>query len=580
MDIESIKKHLNKLSEFPEYGTSEYSKCFQQFEFIEFLKNTSSEEVPIYIASSNIESGAYLYSVFLPISEFSQDYIEKLMKWPITPSTVKWSYDSYRDSKDEKEKLIISPPFASPICDALNNAIPIFFLRNFSGKITNQNYVELNQEIAQIYDLHYVDETSSYQNLNEEGDFDDKVNISITKEFSIVTMAKEIIDSYSYLTNTNLIRLFDRTMYLQLIEDHRSEDKILDTKNYIYANRGIIYDNKKNPVHSWIRGFQLISKSKTDEDIFHSLSGYPKEKKEYESFIANDWKNQEIKEICCSHEILSNYYETSEKPYEISPVFFKPDVLLKYKQDYEKYTVTERQIHCRGAWGLQTFDTNESGQVFTYLKYLAYLPYSEQQYWKLYNEPPKQQIRYDLGLYEKLGISRGAFITDFKGQFDNTNRPLASLRSNLKKLNQKFPELWTIDDIKNFDKVNYVFTKSHDEWKDEILNLCILVLEPFKYNYLKGIASNMGCFKEDLRPIRLLEEILKSRNFTEELITEITSPLHELNFLRVKFSAHLSGKEAKEIRKKIISKHHTLIEHYRYLAGQLDNSIKLLINHF
>jgi hypothetical protein len=38
----------------------------------------------------------------------------------------------------------------------------------------------------------------------------------------------------------------------------------------------------------------------------------------------------------------------------LSPAFFRPEVLLKYKADRDKYTVGERDVSCRAAWHLLT----------------------------------------------------------------------------------------------------------------------------------------------------------------------------------------------------------------------------------
>jgi len=73
--------------------------------------------------------------------------------------------------------------------------------------------------------------------------------------------------------------------------------------------------------------------------------------------------------------------------------FFRPEVILKYKTDKDKYTVGERDITCRAAWHLQAFDVNEAGQVFAYICYLRNLPYAEQVHWHSYNEAPRPHFR-------------------------------------------------------------------------------------------------------------------------------------------------------------------------------------------
>ncbi len=38
----------------------------------------------------------------------------------------------------------------------------------------------------------------------------------------------------------------------------------------------------------------------------------------------------------------ANYFTESDLPFETTPAFFRPDVLLKYKFDSEKYTLESR----------------------------------------------------------------------------------------------------------------------------------------------------------------------------------------------------------------------------------------------
>jgi len=72
-----------------------------------------------------------------------------------------------------------------------------------------------------------------------------------------------------------------------------------------------------------------------------------------------------ITEISCNPTCLANYFTKSDLPFEISPAFFRPEVLLRYKSDPDKYELTIRSISCRDAWYLQTYDINDAGQVHT-----------------------------------------------------------------------------------------------------------------------------------------------------------------------------------------------------------------------
>ena len=72
-----------------------------------------------------------------------------------------------------------------------------------------------------------------------------------------------------------------------------------------------------------------------------------------------------LENISTDPSATTNYFEANKNslPYEVSPAFFRPEVLLKYKADREKYTINEehRLISCRGGRELRTYDINEAG---------------------------------------------------------------------------------------------------------------------------------------------------------------------------------------------------------------------------
>jgi hypothetical protein len=55
--------------------------------------------------------------------------------------------------------------------------------------------------------------------------------------------------------------------------------------------------------------------------------------RQYETFKIIDWKNGRLVECSCAPSEIANYFTESDKPFEISPAFFNPSVLTKYKAD-------------------------------------------------------------------------------------------------------------------------------------------------------------------------------------------------------------------------------------------------------
>ncbi|MFC1955393.1 hypothetical protein ACFLWZ_02490 [Chloroflexota bacterium] len=490
------------------------------------------------------------------------------MKWQSSPGD-SWGF-GYSFGKRGEPKPFISKPFDSNYSKILEKAQPITYLRHFEGKGEKKGYVEVSQILTHLHDLHFMEERQAYCKLNKEGDIEDVIKILYPQEGGYVTTIKQdVLDFHLFLNRSVLVRFFDRVIYdkeVGLDQKDQQKSDFSDETNEIYARRGILSNQNGVATSSWIRGFQVIRNRQPRKVMLARLTGKDLEPKKYESFITWDWKHKRITNLSCNPSELDSYFADSGKPFQTSPVFFKPDVLLKYKQDTEKYTLDQRHIGCRNSWSLQSYDINEAGQVFTYICDLGDLPHSEQLHWKQYNENPK------------AGISERALKTDFKAEWDLSYEPLSELISSLEKLSKNNSGLWTCRDSSLYAQLNYVVSDSVKEWSDEIQTLDKLVIEGLNYSYLKKLGQSLTCYDPTLGGIKLLGEILKAKGINNQEIEQIVSPFGEIQFLRTKFSAHVSDTTEKDqIRKKIITQYGTLKNHFRNLVEQTDKGIKLLL---
>ena len=284
--------------------------------------------------------------------------------------------------------LSINPPLSGTI---IENGEPLIFKRNFSHVKDYQPKFEISQKLVHSLDLYCNEENNSYYTRDSQGRKKKIITIYDNKEtdyyknLSVVTIRKSALEKYMSLSEMSLVTRFN---FLR----KRFPDIILDEiQSNTYKYTDLYYTNEiKSGQASYTYGYlvnhpnitkvDLINKMKEDEDNGN---------KKYQSFIIKDRKSGQIIESSCDPKCTANYFTESDLPFESSPAFFNPDVLLRYQKDSERYTINNRSIFCSGVWYLQLYDINEEGQVFTYLKYLADLPYKEQLHWKKYNEEPK-----------------------------------------------------------------------------------------------------------------------------------------------------------------------------------------------
>ena len=108
----------------------------------------------------------------------------------------------------------------------------------------------------------------------------------------------------------------------------------------------------------------------------------------YATFKIFDTKNKIAVETSCAQTKISNYFVESVLPWEISPAFFRADVLNKYRSDTENYSLDAQGLSYRDEWDLKMYDFSKTGLVFTYIRYLQPLPYTEQLHWQSFNVWP------------------------------------------------------------------------------------------------------------------------------------------------------------------------------------------------
>jgi hypothetical protein len=251
-------------------------------------------------------------------------------------------------------------------------------------------------------------------------------------------------------------------------------------------------------------------------------------------------------------------------PWEISPAFFRTEVLHRFKADPEKYTFDDRSITCRNAWYLKTYDINEAGQVHTYIGYLADLPYDEQLYWQAFNEWPKGPI------------SRRAMQTDIVGDWYLEHEPLSALKHTIAQLDAAPPAWWKKRGEELADAVHYPATDSVKEWADEILALDQLLVEGFLAKPLRALA--MGRTVEGTwGSLRVLQEVLSASGHSDDSAKALVLPMQRLHALRSEVKGHATVEKKRAAEVKARTDHGSLRGHFRALVAECESALNSVL---
>jgi len=530
-----------------------FPQWLEQADVIPFLENEIEDEYVILYA---VAEYAYISSMLIPDGDITAEQFEALLEWQPANST-SWGIWSNRDG------TWLEPALASERAELMREGELLFYRRGFEGDRTLRSYFELSQKLTHVLGLHYLEGRRAWCKLDHLGDIVEVVKLFRSDErdsrHTILAMRRDALAEYAGLTYTRLLRMFDFTRLDRSSFWGWDEHAVTPLPEHpnIRGKIGVMPSRA-----SYTRGVQLASLALSQEEVHlrHGGSSHDRDRR-YESFIALDVKHKQVAELSSAPDELDSYYEDTGKPWEVTPAFFRPEVLLKYKADSEKYTIRDRTIECRGSWYLQTYDINDAGQVHTYLIYLSRLPYEEQLHWKQYNEEPK------------TGISRRAFVADIQGAWHDEYDPLDNLKERLRGLDQEGATWWTLRDSSYLNRVNYPVSTSQEEWENELGRLHQLVVEGLSQARLKAVAKATGQQVDPRhRSLKLLELSLIGLGFEEEHAYELLGPFHELHNLRNKVVSHVNGSEASEMVGEVKRHHPGFPQHFRGLVAALDAS--------
>ena len=550
-DHKKLIEAITRLDALPS-EQDKYAEWITAKAHLSFLReNACSDELVIFA------NGEYSYvdSIVVPkkvLAKISPDCLDQ------------WHFSSYSSIAGYvygggKKKVWIERGVRNGY-DGKKEGTQLVFNRTFEGwDGLGRNYIEVNQEYTHITGIHWRPERRAYCRFDMRGDLEATVSVTTQEdkgsEITLVTFRWDALEEYLSASDAVLLRRFDFTLLRrdQFNGWPQESPESFQEPNELYYHRLVL------PGHAaYTAGRQVVRPRRPAKAIYQGIKDGSRDtgEKKYAEFVAYDWRNKSIAVISTSPQATTNYFKAKGNllPFELSPAFFRPEVLSKYKTDRDKYTLTERDVACRSAWHLKGIDVNEAGQVHAYICDLRCLPYEEQLHWLSYNEQPKAPI------------SRRAIINDFHGEFIDFSETPAQVISTIQRWHDKKVPWWGLRDEKLLQRVNTPLTSSRDEWAEAFMDLAKLVVEGFETTSIrvKLDEEKLSYSKED-RTIALLERLL-NKNVPAGDAKKLVG-LRTVQHLRSKTKGHVGGSEAEVIAQQALLDHDTFSNHFKHICG-------------
>ena len=266
---------------------------------------------------------------------------------------------------------------------------------------------------------------------------------------------------------------------------------------------------------------------------------FEERKEKFEEFIIGTDEEGEHILYTSNPAKLANYFGANpDAPHYLTPVFFKKEVLSKYYNNPEKFSVEDGYLRCGGLWGLR-MDNDHPDLVMVFLGDLGQdLFHTEQLYWKSYNIPPEGKM------------SSTCFKRSFLAQFADPSSEDLTFKSQFSQFSTKWSEKfgWPLFLPLN-DKDSHLFvslrvpvTNDHSEFDSQILAIAKIIVDSLNEKELGKLIKDEA---NDLRGIAKLGQFLSEKAMPDH--GNYIEFLKNLYALRSSGVGHRKGKRYEKV---------------------------------
>lgn len=253
---------------------------------------------------------------------------------------------------------------------------------------------------------------------------------------------------------------------------------------------------------------------------------------DYPEFIIGEDEYGKPVKYTCDPDRLANYFgKNPDAPHYLTPVFFKPEVLQKYYDDSELYTVSDGYLSCSHLWGVK-IDNEFFDVISVFLGDIGRdIPSEHWTHWLAYNVPPTQKM------------SDVAFRRAFLNQPTNSKNPEHCFKLAYNQLQNSWEEHWGWrlhrkaegPDAGVLQRLRIPVNDTDAELRTQSINLALVLVD---YLNEKKLASYLSDTKND-KGIAKLRKFLEAQSYqhTERDIRL----LQRIQRTRSRIAAHSSG---------------------------------------
>jgi hypothetical protein len=261
---------------------------------------------------------------------------------------------------------------------------PLVLVREFHG--VRPSFVEIIEEFRLFHNLYWDERSSSFVRFGGDGAEQLAVELGVDR----VRIRTKLLRQYQAARQLDLLLFIDSVRWSEPGSAH-------DIPPYVdWSADNSRLERFPGDSMGGERSFtRLFGKIVVPAPPIEKSGVWPYEERDehFPSFIIGVNTDGDNIEYTCNDDLLSNNFETNPNaPHYLTPVHFRREVLRKYYDNPDLYTVEDGYLRCAGLWGVQ-IDNDHDDRVIVFLGDLGRdLPEGERDYWRSFNIPPDKKM--------------------------------------------------------------------------------------------------------------------------------------------------------------------------------------------
>lgn len=456
-------------------------------------------------------------------------------------------------SWDNKETVVTYLPNGG----ADDGIEPLVLVREYHGAAETE--LELDQQFRLFHNLRYIPAARTYVKMTDDG----------TQTIGVRLIGQRMEVRTALLKQYIAARQLDLLLFIAAAAYSDDAPESTETQRFgseFYHGRLDCFENRWGSSGAY--GSRYTATTVIPPGPVDTCGIWPYEDKDEhfpEFVIGEDEQGRPVK-FTCDPDQLANYFgKNADAPHYLTPVHFRRDVLAKYYDNPELYSVEDGYLRCAGLWGVQ-IDNDHLDRVVVFLGDLGRdLPAAERDHWRGHMVIPDAPIS-DTNLRRSF-LAQPAYPTAVDLTF--------------RRLYIDATEAWAARfgwplfrepkeaDVYLLQQMRLPLNDSQNEFEDAIRVLAKLMSDALNEAAIgKSLESKIA----DEKGISKFERFLTQEGYPNA--NRDIAYLRKVQELRSKVTAHLKGTDYQ----KVLTKHLGSARGASAVSGLLDEGVAFLLS--